>query len=983
MAGVTRRSGSARLIGRDRELADLVAAVEADDPDRSVVLVSGEAGIGKTRLLSEMAAALRSDAPPDAGPIVVRGSCLRLAEGELPFAPILEILDGLRESGASAALEAVRARLTGSATEADQSPATRTLRFVEINDALIEAAGGRRLIVVIDDLHWADRSTLDAVLFLARRIRGRSIVLVGAYRSDELHRRHPLRPVIGELTGFVRERIELAPLVDDAVLEQIRMLGDQRDDALARAIVERADGNPFFVEELVALSPDRGELPTSLRDVLLARLASFDQTAIDVLGAAAVRGGAVDVELLGDVAGLDPDATLEAVTAAVDGAILQADPDGSLRFRHALLEEAVHDDLLPARRVELHRRMAAALQRRLATGLDVPPGELAVHLDRGGNTEAAIDAYLATAEVAYRATAWAEAIAAFERASELAARSTGQAQARLRGFVARAAEAMNWTGSSGRAIALLREWIARSEASGDTGEAVTLGLLLTRVYNDSGEEARSREAFAAAARLGSPDESTVAGVDLLLGLAGDAWMPGRVREALELSERAVAAAERLGDHDVLFRALVYRGTSLIGLGQMDRGLADVERCRQLQREYGWLDRFGHFATNVGVTLTEAGFLDLAVEIWQEGLRQSRELGITQSWDPWNLAGLGLAAFYRGEWAEAEASVAAARAFGVPGLPTVVNELVAAQLAAGRGDLAACDRSIATIDAHAVDLIGEGQAFTGMAKVEREDAAGNPARRLDQAHAALARLEGVDTFVLRSRLAAEAASAAADLATSLPRRDRAGIEAARAEARWAATLAADVDAGRAVRDTVSVPWTRANAALAAAESARADDADDPAAWPPIAEAFEALGMPPRVAYARFRGAGAALAAGERAQAETELRKAHGLATGIGMHLLEGRIRAVARAGRIELDAVPPAEPSEHGAAVALANRWGLSAREREVLALVADGRTNNEIGEKLFISAKTASVHVTHILDKLGVSSRTEAALLANQAGILG
>src|SRR4029079_16420284 len=204
---------------------------------------------------------------------------------------------------------------------------------------------------------------------------------------------------------------------------------------------------------------------------------------------------------------------------------------GSFRFRHALLEEAVHEDLLPARRVELHRRIAAALRRRIASGRAAPPGELALHLDRGGETQAAIDAYLTTAEAAYRATAWAEAIAAFERASELAASAPRQSQQRLRGSVAHAAEAMNWTGSSGRAIALLREWIAQSEASGDAGDAVALGLLLTRVYNDIGEEARSREAFAAAARLGSVDDSTVAGVDLLLGLAGNAWMPGRVREA--------------------------------------------------------------------------------------------------------------------------------------------------------------------------------------------------------------------------------------------------------------------------------------------------------------------------------------------------------------------------------------------------------------------------------------------------------------------
>jgi DNA-binding CsgD family transcriptional regulator len=319
------------------------------------------------------------------------------------------------------------------------------------------------------------------------------------------------------------------------------------------------------------------------------------------------------------------------------------------------------------------------------------------------------------------------------------------------------------------------------------------------------------------------------------------------------------------------------------------------------------------------------------------------------------------------------------------MPTVLNESIAAMLAAGRGDVAASDVAIATAGAHAKDLHGEIHAIIGIARVHREDASGSPLRRLEAAQAALAILDGVDTFVLRSRLATEAASAAADLAASLsPRRDGGRLEEARQQARWAATFALDIDAGRIIPGSVSLPWTRANAALAAAEAARAEGLDDPAAWSQIAAAFGAIGMTPRVAYVRFRGAAAALDAGDRGRAEEELREAQDLATSIGMTVLLVRIDALARASRIA-SAPPSASPKQRPELDArlAPDPWGLSAREREVLALLADGRTNGEIGARLFISAKTASVHVTHILDKLGVSSRTEAAILASQARLLG
>jgi DNA-binding CsgD family transcriptional regulator/tetratricopeptide (TPR) repeat protein len=751
--------------------------------------------------------------------------------------------------------------------------------------------------------------------------------------------------------------------------------------------VDRADGNPFFVEELVALAPGGSQLPATLRDVLLARLAAVGENQMHVLEAGAVLSSGWDIDVVEQVVGLDHETVLGSMAAAVDSGILSADPDGhTYRFRHALLEEAVHDDLLPGQRVDLHRRAAAVLKARATAGMTVGPGELAWHLDKGGETDAAVDAYIATSHAAFRAMAWVEAVTAFERATELTARSTNRRDPRLRGVVVQGAHALNWIGSPGRAVALLREWIDQSPTSQDASWTVGLWLVLSRILNDAGDESGSREAVAAASRLGPPDETTTAGVDLLIGLAGDAWMPGRTRESLMLAERAIEAAARLGEAELLFRALLHRAQALIQLGNVEQGLADVKRMRELQQVHGWLDHFGQLPTNIGVSLTDSGLLAPAQELWEEGLLLSRELGITRSWDPWNLPGIAHVAYYQGDWAKAQETIVRARAFDAPGMPTVFNELVAAMIAAGRGHLAACDTAIATAQAQAGDLIGEIHATIGFARALREEAAGDQGRRFEEARAAIDSLEGLDTFVLRSRLAVEAASAAAELATSLvPRRDAARIEAARQDARQMAVFAADVDAGRVVPGSASLPWTRANAALAAAEASRADGSDSATAWQAIAHAFEAIGMSPRVAYARYQGAGAALRAGDRDRAAAELRVAFALAGSIGMGILTGRVRSLARASRIELEPAPlvPERTDRDAVRPRAGDPWGLSAREREVLTLLAAGRTNGEIGQALFISAKTASVHVTHILNKLGVSSRVEAALLADQVSAGG
>ena len=209
MTGMSRRSASPRLVGREQELADLLAAVAADDRERPVILVAGEVEIGKTRLLSELVEQARgSIADPSSAAAFARGSCLRLAEGELPFAPVLEILDGLREQIGSGS---IRGAANASPGHGPRRPAgTCATRTLQVHRDPRRHSLSLRVSAVSRSSSmtctWADQSTLDLVLFLARRLRGGPVVLLAAFRSDQLHRRHPLRPaVVAELSrGYVR-----------------------------------------------------------------------------------------------------------------------------------------------------------------------------------------------------------------------------------------------------------------------------------------------------------------------------------------------------------------------------------------------------------------------------------------------------------------------------------------------------------------------------------------------------------------------------------------------------------------------------------------------------------------------------------------------------------------------------------------------------------------------------------------------------------
>ena len=355
------------------------------------MLVGGEAGVGKTRLVGEVVAAARGNRAT-----VLVGGCVELGGEGVPFAPLIEALRGfvrdLDEPGLARLLpghaRSELARLlpelapvagpgvpvrscarspvgshrrsgsAGPALSTTPGPWSERGRLFELFLGLLERLGEERpAVLVVEDLHWADRSTRDLLAFLVRNLRHGRLLLLLTYRSDELHRRHPLRPFLAELDRGRRvERLELARFGRAEVAAQLAGIqGAPVPAELAERIHARSGGNAFFVEELAAAAATDGELPPSLRDTLLARIELLAEPAQRVLGVAAASGTRVDHDLLAEVAGLPEPNLLSALRETVSAQVLLVDADdGTYGFRHALVKEAVYGELLPGERTRLH-----------------------------------------------------------------------------------------------------------------------------------------------------------------------------------------------------------------------------------------------------------------------------------------------------------------------------------------------------------------------------------------------------------------------------------------------------------------------------------------------------------------------------------------------------------------------------------------------------------------------------------------------------
>ncbi|TAM82391.1 MAG: helix-turn-helix transcriptional regulator, partial [Jatrophihabitans sp.] len=411
------------LVGRALELETLRAALRhAGGGAASAVVVAGDAGVGKTRLLAELAELARAE-----GWLTLIGHCVDFDGAPPPYLPFTEAFGRFAATEPEHAAElldthpAIRHLLPQRGAREGHDRLDRGELFESVHDALAFPNADRPVLLIVEDVHWADQATRDLLGFLFTRLTGERVLIVASYRADDLHRRHPLRPTLAQWSRLpIVERVNLPGLSGEDVRSLVRAAHPAPiPEAELGDIVSRADGNAFFAEELLAASEQYGDsrqLPWQLADVLLVRLDRLGDAAREVVRFAAVGGRRVNHELLTAVVRIAPDALDAALREAVDAHVLEPTPSGrGYTFRHALLAEAVYDDLLPGERVRLHAAYAQAL----ATDGGAA-AELARHARASHDVPTAYRASLVAGEDAMRLAAPREALQHLQTALELA-----------------------------------------------------------------------------------------------------------------------------------------------------------------------------------------------------------------------------------------------------------------------------------------------------------------------------------------------------------------------------------------------------------------------------------------------------------------------------------------------------------------------------------------------------------------------------------
>jgi DNA-binding CsgD family transcriptional regulator/tetratricopeptide (TPR) repeat protein len=983
---------SPTFVGRVEELQSLEAARRrAADGEPAVVLVGGEAGVGKTRLVVELVARAAD------GMRVLVGGCVPVGDGILPYAPIVEALRALL---ADLGVDAVRelagpswrelARLLPTLGEPDRtilSDQAAQPQLFELVLGLLRRLGDQApLMLVVEDLHWADRSTRDLLAFLVRNLRRERVLLVVTYRNDEPGQQR-LGPYLAELDRGGRvERMELARL--DRVETGAQLVGILRAAPaadLVEKVFARSEGNPFFTEELLAtVQVGSGELPTTLRDLLQGRVEALPEPAQQVLRVAAVAGRQVSHPLLAAVAGLEEGQLNSALRAVVAHQLLVTREDG-YQFRHALLREVVDAGLLPGERAQLH----AAHARALTEGPDLAAGspavataELAIHWDAAGDAARALPARVEAGLAAEGARAFAEAASHYQRALQLWERvpDPGQPAGLDRiDLLARAADATAFAGGVEGAIGLLEDALGRVDPA---VESVRAAVLLARLGDHrrvAGDEARALAAYQEAELLVAAAPPSAERARVFAAHAYALTQSHRAREGLPRCEEAIATAQAVEARTEEAKALRVLATCLIELGDLDRGITVGLEARRLAQAVGDIEtQIGTYMV-VGVGLTLAGRERDAVEDAQQGYHHACEFGLERALGSYVAVNLAQGFLDTGRWAQCERltrELLAGDSWDASGLHEVLGILLTR-----RGEFGAAREQL-NLALQASPPVFRAMALRGPAELALWEG------RHDEAAAAVA--EGLRWLVerdpdgtrahYRSLWYPLALRLEADQAEQAAAR-RMAEEVAEARQRAAPVLAAlDLLAAAPTPQARYLP-VAGHLRLAQAERSRLEGRSDPDRWHSATVAWERLECPFDAAYARFRETEALLAGGaSRQQAETVLRAAHQTTVALGAGPLRREIELLAQRGRLHLEE-PMDTAASTEASPSPAASLGLTRREAEVLALVAEGRTNRQIGQALFITPKTASVHVSRILAKLGVAGRGEAAAVAHRLGL--
>jgi len=979
------------LVGRAKQMGALQEAFAAvRQGGHPAVLIGGEAGAGKSRLLAEFAAVT-------AGARVLTGGCLQLGADGLPFAPFTAMLRQLvRELGADTVTAMVPGRGAGELARllpelgephgGGEPGEARARLFEELLTLLERLAGPGPVVLVVEDAHWADQSTRNLLAFLIGQQRAlRGVLIAVTFRSDELHRTHPLRPLLAELARIEWvQRVELPRLTRRQTGELAACLqGHQPSEDLAVRLFERSEGNPLFTEELLHCPDLTRDLPESLRDLLLASVARLPEQTREVLQVASAGLDPNGQALLCAVSRLGDEELARALRPAVAANVLLAAREG-YSFRHALIREAVYDDLLPGEGERLHARFAAALE---ADPSLVEPGRAAIeaaHHWYGARdaTRALTSAWLAAAQTR-QSVAYAERLALLGRVLALwdqvpdAARRVGTDHP---GVLEEAMRTAVPAADDQRGLAFANALLKEIDSEAEPARVALVLCKRSQFKQFLGHSGYTDDLHAALALVPADVSASVrAQVLMLLARFGySAKQRAFAEEALEL-------ARQVGDTVTEVNALL---TIAIGAaspgyqaasGSVELGL--IAEARALAVRVGDWPALARAAILESHLLEGAGEHEHAAEVARRGMRDAEANGLTRGSATFLAGNLAESLSALGRWDEALEVAERALELSPPPLNRSALRMRQVSVAVARGNIEAAAEALSDARRVLSDAQHQDQYHLPLAQLEAEVrlAADAPAASLAEAAGMvdrydLSRAAPLYAWPLLVTLAHTGLAALRDAKGGQEEalRDRAAALLERVRI-IAEKMAAFGPMQRAYRLTFAAQsqtasLLRAGTAPDVSSSAPpASPAAARAAWDETAAAWEGLGQPYPTATALLRAAEAALAEGDREAAGERLRRAGPLGDRLGARPLSDQIASLARRARI---------PLTDGTAEPAPGRLGLTDREFEVLRLVAAGRSNREIAAELFISAKTASVHVSNILAKLDVGSRGEAAARA-------
>jgi DNA-binding CsgD family transcriptional regulator/tetratricopeptide (TPR) repeat protein len=938
------------LVGREAESGQLLdALMRANQGQPEVVLVAGDAGIGKTTLIAGLEARAA-----ELGFAITRGQCLDI-QADIPLAPAV---DAVRMLLAMADDGEVRphARLLRHLLD-PSSPRVENIRLLDnLRLAFLEAAAAGPVLIVFEDLHWVDSSTQDLVTALAGTASGR-MLLVLTFRSDELHRTHPLRRALAELRRSDRARtVDLGPLSRrDVATMMAGHIGAVPQPRVLTAMLNRSEGNPLYVEELLAAekTATTSGLPEHLADLLRARVDRLSGQTRQLLRVASVDGTRVDTEVLTQVTGHSRDDIEERLREAVDANVLRIRVD-QLEFRHGLIREAVYDDLLPDERTRLHASVATVLESRIdstssASMLDLT--RAAFHWREAQDVPHALVASIRAGRAATRLGA-AEGVRHLEYALSVwdqvtdPETLTGSVQAELLLTLALALHGLHD----------VKGWHARVfEALGLIGPD-TDPLLASRIYGAVGRCWLFPD--------GSIDRSTA--VELSLELAGEKSSEElayalvakaqflnaqqHLAESLEWANRAIEVSRTVGSTEALVWSMGCSALANFGLGSLEKAFDLLSEAYFIARNAGLVREAMLRGLSLAQLLGFSGHVQECVT-WAERLvTEGRSLGLSEAAAEC-VAVVGQVRVWQGRFDEAEALLDDSVAIGINAdhVP-----LLKADLLLARGDGEGAKRLLLSNMESGTDLRG---AFGVEMHTELLCTLGDWEQATQIAESYLNELETSDSPIDHTaaaysgyRTACLAQSAGTVVTSSLEKAAHRSLLCAR----------------KGLND--SWRWSQCGAFELLAEAYESRLAGRPAIEElrtavALNEPFAYLALEPRIMLAEDL-----LADGQRDEGRELLVKAWADAHAMGAEEYARRARRCATRSRVPL-------PED---AVDLGPLNRLTPREQEVLHLLAEGATNRHIAQVLFITEKTASVHVSRVLAKLGVPNRGAAAALARR-----